>query len=130
MVGQLPAAMLPYAERLYAWFPEVLVSLGQPNLRELFDTPPMPGAELRLEECGEYKLVYMRLPRRIARASDAAPRPSIRRAALAPAGSKGAQRTVPSASAPRVGGGRAPLLAAARDDFGRSGRLGVGTAPT
>jgi len=129
-VGQLPAAMLPYAERLYAWFPEVLVSLGQPNLRELFDTPPMPGAELRLEECGEYKLVYMRLPRRIARASDAAPRPSIRRAALAPAGSKGAQRTVPSASAPRVGGGRAPLLAAARDDFGRSGRLGVGTAPT
>lgn len=60
----LPEAVVPFAERLFAWFPEVLVSLGSPDLHELFDLPPMPGAQMRLEETGEHKLVQVRLGRR------------------------------------------------------------------
>lgn len=60
----LPDVLLPFAERLFAWFPEVLVSLGHPALQELFELPPMAGAEMTFEESGEFKLVKVRLRRR------------------------------------------------------------------
>eukprot|EP00927_Polykrikos_kofoidii_P082466 TRINITY_DN8208_c0_g2_i1.p1 TRINITY_DN8208_c0_g2~~TRINITY_DN8208_c0_g2_i1.p1 ORF type:complete len:1026 (+),score=124.44 TRINITY_DN8208_c0_g2_i1:87-3164(+) len=61
---KLPEALIPFAERLFRWFPEVLVSLGHPLLHELFELPPMAGAEMTFEECSEYKLVHLRLRRR------------------------------------------------------------------
>merc|ERR550532_2395085 len=65
----LPEAVVPYAERVFAWFPEVLVSLGTPNLQELYQLPPMPGAQMRLEETGEHKFIQIRLLRRTSEGS-------------------------------------------------------------
>lgn len=74
--GPLPAAVLPFAERLFARFPEVLISLGSAELGDHYELPPLPGAQMRLEEAGKYKLVQVRLrrrqPRRRSRGGDAA----------------------------------------------------------
>ncbi|CAK0833315.1 unnamed protein product [Prorocentrum cordatum] len=64
MQARLPEVFVPYAERLFVRFPEVLVSLGSPDLEENFDLPPVPGASVRLEETGSYKLLQIRLVRR------------------------------------------------------------------
>lgn len=58
---KLPEQMMPFAERFFSWFPEVVVCLGQPDLEELFE---LQGAELRLEDHGDHKLVLVRLRRR------------------------------------------------------------------
>lgn len=59
--GPLPEAVIPFAERLFAWFPEVLVSLGHPQLADLYELPPLPSAQMRLEENGKYKLIQVKL---------------------------------------------------------------------
>lgn len=61
--GPLPEVMMPYAERMFTWFPEVLVALGHPTLQELFVLPPHPGVQMTLEETSAYKLVQVKLRR-------------------------------------------------------------------
>eukprot|EP00428_Durinskia_dybowskii_P001083 CAMPEP_0170306480 /NCGR_PEP_ID=MMETSP0116_2-20130129/53630_1 /TAXON_ID=400756 /ORGANISM="Durinskia baltica, Strain CSIRO CS-38" /LENGTH=152 /DNA_ID=CAMNT_0010558563 /DNA_START=38 /DNA_END=493 /DNA_ORIENTATION=- len=62
--GSLPEAVVPFAERFFAWFPEVLVSLGSPGLVDHFDLPPHSGAHIRLEDTGKHKVVEVRLARK------------------------------------------------------------------
>lgn len=76
MPQPLPESILPYAERMFAWFPEVLVSLGSPGLHDSFMLPPAPGAQLRLEETFEHKFVQVRLCRRASSTARKAPVPT------------------------------------------------------
>eukprot|EP00929_Paragymnodinium_shiwhaense_P055152 TRINITY_DN27660_c0_g1_i1.p1 TRINITY_DN27660_c0_g1~~TRINITY_DN27660_c0_g1_i1.p1 ORF type:complete len:841 (+),score=147.43 TRINITY_DN27660_c0_g1_i1:256-2778(+) len=60
----LPEAVVPFAQRLFAWFPEVLVSLGSPNLADHFEVSTSSGATLLFEENERCKLVQVKLKRR------------------------------------------------------------------
>lgn len=61
---RLPDEIVPYAERMFAWFPEVLVTLGNAKLGELYELPPKASVQMRLEETADCKLVQIRLHRR------------------------------------------------------------------
>lgn len=61
---RLPDEIVPYAERMFAWFPEVLVTLGNAKLGEVYELPPKASVQMRLEETADCKLVQIRLHRR------------------------------------------------------------------
>eukprot|EP00928_Gymnodinium_smaydae_P077245 TRINITY_DN6047_c0_g1_i1.p1 TRINITY_DN6047_c0_g1~~TRINITY_DN6047_c0_g1_i1.p1 ORF type:complete len:746 (+),score=149.10 TRINITY_DN6047_c0_g1_i1:147-2384(+) len=94
----LPPEMLGYAERLYKHLPEVLLFLGDPFLGDNYMLPPTRGAELKIQETADYKLLYLRVnraprPWRPQLPVSRAPAPAATRAAAGPAGVAAGPRT-------------------------------------
>merc|ERR1719428_2712244 len=77
--GPLPDTLLPYAERLFFHFPEVLLSLGSPCLEKCFDLPPSEhGSQTLVEETQDHKLVQVFLVRKRDRCVEWVPQPEPR----------------------------------------------------
>eukprot|EP00929_Paragymnodinium_shiwhaense_P023598 TRINITY_DN14744_c0_g1_i1.p1 TRINITY_DN14744_c0_g1~~TRINITY_DN14744_c0_g1_i1.p1 ORF type:complete len:507 (-),score=136.92 TRINITY_DN14744_c0_g1_i1:82-1602(-) len=62
-VPALTGALLPFAARLFARFPEVFLALGQASLGKYFDLPPGGSAFSVIEETKDYKLVQVVMKR-------------------------------------------------------------------
>jgi len=63
----LPVWMVPYAERLYARFPEVLSRLGHPSLCEEFFVPPSPSSRVEVTDTANRKTIRVWLGRQASR---------------------------------------------------------------